>query len=68
MIGLLFLCGFPEGAEIGMCGICEELYQAGGEVTKLLPSCTHLFHTICIEPWLKMVRIKNFAQTRHVEW
>lgn len=33
-----------------MCAVCIESYKAGDVVTVL--TCDHIFHKVCIEPWL----------------
>ena len=40
----------------GDCVVCQEKFALGERVREL-PSCKHLFHTDCIFPWLKLVRL-----------
>ncbi|CAG8537600.1 13609_t:CDS:2 [Ambispora leptoticha] len=34
-----------------MCSICLEEFQ-DGEILRLLPNCSHLYHTDCVDKWL----------------
>jgi len=41
-----------EGEEIPKCLICQCDFESG-ELAKSLPLCSHLYHVICIDPWLR---------------
>lgn len=34
------------------CAICLEEFKEGDECRMLLPSCFHIFHKACVDPWL----------------
>lgn len=43
--------GDPEtGPEAQTCAVCIESYKSGDVITIL--TCGHIFHKVCIEPWL----------------
>uniref|UniRef100_A0A914HME8 RING-type domain-containing protein n=1 Tax=Globodera rostochiensis TaxID=31243 RepID=A0A914HME8_GLORO len=42
----------PEGEEKPECAVCLGNFEAGDKV-RPLPPCEHIFHTECIELWLK---------------
>ncbi|KAM3274044.1 hypothetical protein ACQJBY_043305 [Aegilops geniculata] len=35
------------------CVICMEPYEAGGDRSRVLPSCGHMFHRRCLRAWLR---------------
>ena len=47
-----------EKVEVGesvagaMCVVCQQAFEVG-EVSTFLPSCHHMFHIDCIQPWLE---------------
>lgn len=53
-IGRLEVLTLKRGDELttsdSMCAVCIESYKAGEVVTVL--TCDHIFHKVCIEPWL----------------
>ena len=45
-----------EGKDKPTCGICMNEFEASpekqGQVIKMVPQCTHLFHSSCILEWV----------------
>ena len=42
------------------CSVCQDKFVMDEEVCQLT-KCEHLFHTDCITPWLKLVRLQTLS-------